>query len=168
VASAANWLVGVVAPCQVSAKPPPPTESSPSAITELLRNGASLPEAKELARHSDVNMTMRYTHIGLADQAKAVANLPAPKPAKVAPLEGDRKAALQMRCRFCSAKGQSVATADKNGEAQKRQNPWRTKGSGKNRRQVSPPGKVEAAGIEPAAFTISIALGATSKRLWVM
>jgi site-specific recombinase XerD len=42
-------------------------------ITELLRNGASLPEAKELARHSDVSMTMRYTHIGLNDQAKAVA-----------------------------------------------------------------------------------------------
>lgn len=47
-------------------------------ITELLRNGASLPEAKELARHSDIKMTMKYTHIGIADQAKAVAHLPAP------------------------------------------------------------------------------------------
>jgi len=37
-------------------------------ITELLRNGASLPEAKELARHSDVTMTMRYTHIGMDDR----------------------------------------------------------------------------------------------------
>lgn len=46
-------------------------------ITELLRNGASVPEAKELARHSDVRMTMKYTHIGLADQAKAIAKLPA-------------------------------------------------------------------------------------------
>jgi len=44
-------------------------------ITELLRSGASLPEAKELARHSDVKMTMRYTHIGLADQAAALAGL---------------------------------------------------------------------------------------------
>ena len=34
-------------------------------ITELLRNGATLAEAKELARHSDVKMTMRYTHIGM-------------------------------------------------------------------------------------------------------
>ena len=42
-----------------------------SYVTGLLRNGASLPEAKELARHSDVKMTMRYTHIGLDDQAKA-------------------------------------------------------------------------------------------------
>ncbi len=47
-------------------------------ITELLRNGASLVEAKELARHSDVKMTMRYTHIGLLDQARALASLPAP------------------------------------------------------------------------------------------
>ena len=46
-------------------------------ITELLRNGASLPEARELARHSDVRMTMKYTHIGIDDQAKALANLPA-------------------------------------------------------------------------------------------
>ena len=45
-------------------------------ITELLRNGVSLPEAKELARHSDVRMTMRYTHIGINDQADALASLP--------------------------------------------------------------------------------------------
>ena len=47
-------------------------------ITELLRNGASLVEARELARHSDIRMTMRYTHIGLDDQARAVAAIPAP------------------------------------------------------------------------------------------
>lgn len=45
-------------------------------ITELLRNGASLPEAKGLARHSDIKMTMRYTHIGIDDQAKALKQLP--------------------------------------------------------------------------------------------
>ena len=28
-------------------------------ITQLLRNGATLPKAKELARHQDVKMTMR-------------------------------------------------------------------------------------------------------------
>ena len=48
-------------------------------ITELLRNGASLVEARELARHSDIRMTMRYTHIGLDDQAMAVAAIPAGK-----------------------------------------------------------------------------------------
>jgi hypothetical protein len=46
-------------------------------ITELLRNGVSVPEAKELARHTDVRMTMKYTHIGIQDQAKAIAKLPA-------------------------------------------------------------------------------------------
>lgn len=45
-------------------------------ITELLRNGASLPEAKGLARHSDIKMTMRYAHTGIADQAKALQQLP--------------------------------------------------------------------------------------------
>ncbi len=44
-------------------------------ITELLRSGASLVETRELARHSDVRMTMRYTHIGLEDQAQAVGKL---------------------------------------------------------------------------------------------
>lgn len=47
-----------------------------SHITGLLRNGATLPEAKELARHSDVRMTMKYTHIGLDDQANAIQRLP--------------------------------------------------------------------------------------------
>lgn len=44
-------------------------------ITELLRNGASLPEAKELSRHSDVKKTMRYTHIGIHDQSEALQRL---------------------------------------------------------------------------------------------
>jgi len=44
-------------------------------ITELLRKGVSIVEARELARHSDVRMTMRYTHIGMDDQAKALAKL---------------------------------------------------------------------------------------------
>ena len=45
-------------------------------ITELIRNGVSLPEAQTLARHSDIKMTMRYTHIGIEDQTKAIAKLP--------------------------------------------------------------------------------------------
>ena len=48
-------------------------------ITELLRNGASLPEAKELARHSDVTMTMKYAHIGMEDRARALKRLPTPR-----------------------------------------------------------------------------------------
>lgn len=70
-------------------------------ITELLRNGASLPEAKELARHTDVNLTMRYTHIGLQDQAKALANLPAPATEW-----------LHSGQHFCSPNGLSETSAD--------------------------------------------------------
>jgi hypothetical protein len=46
-----------------------------SHVTELLRSGASLPEARELARHSDIRTTMKYTHIGMDDRARALGNL---------------------------------------------------------------------------------------------
>jgi hypothetical protein len=49
-----------------------------SHITGLLRSGATLTQARELARHGDIRMTMRYTHIGIGDQAAALACLPAP------------------------------------------------------------------------------------------
>lgn len=32
----------------------------------------SLPEAQKLARHTDITMTMKYTHIGMEDRAKAI------------------------------------------------------------------------------------------------
>jgi len=119
-------------------------------ITELLRNGTSLPEAKKLARHSDINMTMRYTHIGIADQAKAVANLPsAQNPNK--PATPESKRALQMRCIFCSAEGHSVSSDGKEANVQKRQNPCHSKGFDADRRPLATAGKVEAAGIEPAS-----------------
>jgi integrase len=41
-------------------------------ITELFRNGASVQEARQLARHSDIRQTMKYAHIGIEDQARAV------------------------------------------------------------------------------------------------
>ncbi len=49
-----------------------------SHITGLLQSGATLTQARELARHGDIRMTMRYTHIGIKDQAKALADLPSP------------------------------------------------------------------------------------------
>ena len=49
-----------------------------SHITGLLRSGATLTQARELARHGDIRMTMRYTHIGIDDQAAALASLPMP------------------------------------------------------------------------------------------
>jgi integrase/recombinase XerD len=47
-----------------------------SHITGLLRSGVSVPHAMALARHSDVRMTMRYTHLGIDDQADALKSLP--------------------------------------------------------------------------------------------
>jgi site-specific recombinase XerC len=49
-----------------------------SHVTELFRSGASPSQVRELARHSDIRMTMRYTHLGLADQASALAGLRSP------------------------------------------------------------------------------------------
>jgi site-specific recombinase XerC len=50
-----------------------------SHVTELFRSGASPTQVRELARHSDIRMTMRYTHVGLAEQAKALAGLTSPR-----------------------------------------------------------------------------------------
>ncbi len=47
---------------------------------QLASGIALLLETRELARHSDIRMPMRYTHIGLDDQARAVAAIPAPRP----------------------------------------------------------------------------------------
>ncbi|MGD9721456.1 MAG: tyrosine-type recombinase/integrase [Pirellulales bacterium] len=119
-----------------------------SFVTQLLRNGATLPEAKELARHSDVNMTMKYTHVGLGDQAKAVANLPSPtrdagKPAVQSALHG--------RCNFGGAARLSLSLRGNGHANDKRQSPCRNKDFGVDRHRLSSDGKVEAAGIEPLA-----------------
>lgn len=55
-----------------------------SHITGLLKSGANLATARGLARHGDIRMTMRYTHIGIDDQAAALAGLnpPPKKPAR--------------------------------------------------------------------------------------
>ena len=42
-----------------------------SPITGLVKDGATLVEAKELVRHADVRQTMKYTHIGLDNQAQS-------------------------------------------------------------------------------------------------
>lgn len=129
-------------------------------ITELLRNGATLPEAKELARHSDIKMTMKYTHIGIGDQAKAVGNLSVPiaplapsEPA--APVRAGKKGPLHGRCISGGVGGHNVTSDGNSNSAAKRQNPCRSKGFDAVRRQLSPADKVEAAGIEPASRGIS-------------
>src|SRR5262245_56003181 len=76
-----------------------------SHITELLRHGATLPQAKELARHTDIKMTMRYTHIGLADQAQAI---------RLLPFNGQRKDGRAKRSRI-EATNSSDKTWERNG-----------------------------------------------------
>lgn len=85
-------------------------------ITELLRNGASLPEAQKLARHSDIKMTMKYTHIGMSDQAKALGQLPT--------------SLLQIRCISGVSEGHSVAAGGRERSFKERQNPCGDKGFG--------------------------------------
>lgn len=104
-------------------------------ITELLRNGASLPEVQKLARHSDIKMTMKYVHIGLGDQARAIANLPA--------------SALHGRC-ICAGVGcQSVSPDGNASKRRKRPTPCQCKRLGVDCRRLSTGGKLEAGGIEP-------------------
>lgn len=104
-------------------------------ITELLRNGASLPEVQKLARHSDIKMTMKYVHIGLDDQARAIANLPA--------------GALQMRCISGGVGCHSVSSDGKTPRKRKRPTPCPDKRLGVNCRHLSIGDKMEAGGIEP-------------------
>jgi hypothetical protein len=82
-------------------------------------------------------MTMRYTHIGLSDQARAVANLPVP--------------ALHGRCILGGAGGQSPSSAGTTVRRSKHTNPCGDRGLCSDCRSVPQTGNVEAAGIEPAS-----------------
>jgi hypothetical protein len=116
-------------------------------ITELLRNGTSLAAAKELARHSDAKMTMKYTHIGLNDQAKAVANLPAPRmPAKNAV----REQALHRRCISGGAESHSASSAGKTDNPEKSESPCEDRGLSIRCHSLSKVGKARPTGFEPA------------------
>jgi site-specific recombinase XerD len=122
-------------------------------ITQLLRNGVSLPAAKELARHTDVKMTMRYTHIGIEDQAKAVARLPTPRYSpNVNPAAPPTRqpGALQMRCISGGVGCPSVSKDGTSAHADESQNPFGHKGFGVRSRNASLSVKAEGTGLEPA------------------
>jgi len=124
-------------------------------ITELLRNGASLPEAKELARHSDIKTTMKYTHIGINDQARAIAALPVLQQAVPVAADTPRaatgpEAALQMRCISGGSEGHSVSLDGNRNADQKRQNPRTCKGFDVVWQWMSEIAKIGATGFEPA------------------
>ena len=134
-------------------------------ITELLRNGTSLVVARELARHSDVTMTMRYTHIGLQDQAKAIENLPTdPKWLETGlPTEPMSQHICSTSQQICSksgvSAGHSQSTKDTGCHSETAEsgdtNPCDVSPSVTRRQKKAPPvtdgAQVEAAGIEPAS-----------------
>jgi Phage integrase family len=97
-----------------------------SHITELIRSGVSLPEARELARHSDIRMTMRYTHIGMDDKAKAIKQLPWQR-------NGSDSAGSDGRKPW-----QAVTKSASNEPRQEITNPCESRGCSKDRHQMSP------------------------------
>jgi integrase len=111
-------------------------------ITELLRNGATLPEAQKLARHSDIKMTMKYTHIGLDDQAKALANLPT--------------SALHGRCISGGVDWQRLTTDGIKPSAGNEETPDIVRGSVVCCHPLSQGVNMETAGIEPASCCPSV------------
>jgi hypothetical protein len=113
-----------------------------------------LPEAKELARHSDISMTMRYTHIGINDQARALAAIPVPtkRPNGKASEGKEKTAALHGRCIPGGAGGRSLSPVDNDAASKDRQNPCNSKGLGVNCHRLTPTGKVGATGFEPVTF----------------
>ena len=138
-------------------------------ITELVRSGVTLAEARELARHSDIRMTMRYAHIGLEDQARAVGKLNYDQTLAGSFEEAGESAANTKDDwqRYGSgtrrAKGHIKAIADNisqsSDEDEKKKNPGKNRGLDLTSREVALIDKVnqwmEAAGIEPASRDVS-------------
>ena len=134
-------------------------------ITELVRSGAPLPVVQRQARHSDIKMTMRYTHVGIHDQAKALAALPVPQSSANPPSESAASAALgeqralHRRCISRGFEGLDMSAAGSEKSPQKSENPRRSGGSDALRHPVAQDGAVEAAGIEPAGRNPQASIG---------
>ncbi len=80
-----------------------------SHITGLIASGASIMEAKELARHADIRQTAKYTHIGMRARATALAGLQYPKTCEPVELSGIRRVSG-------GVVRQEVSRADSNGD----------------------------------------------------
>lgn len=108
-----------------------------SYVTGLLLSGVGIVHAKELARHSDVKMTMRYTHVGLGDQAHSLNSLPAPTgmvaTSDETPVSASVSKSGVSRCRTLTSDG-------KIDETEKRLNPSESRGLGRNCRRLSSDG----------------------------
>lgn len=127
-----------------------------SHITGLVRSGASIMEAKELARHADIRQTAKYTHIGMDDRAEALGNLPSPKTSANA----DR---LHYVCNPGGVAGHGTSLADTSPDQSGRPiNEQSPAGAGlassvvANCHQITGCVSVEAAGIAPASRDPSV------------
>ena len=104
-----------------------------SYVTGVLLNGVGFVQAKELARHSDVKMTMRYVLVGLAAQAqslKSLKSLPAPNSGG----EGAGETPVSKRG---DAACPDLTLTDTKGQNPERLNPGDGRGLGNNCRGVS-------------------------------
>ena len=148
-----------------------------SHISGLLESGASLAETKELARHTDVRMTMKYAHLGMDTKAKAISSLPSPTTAmrddwktdegkKSENQKGEQTPCSEMRsisepptclpgssavsdCPDTSANPKKITPGDSGGYVST--SPSQSSSGIENAHRQ----KVEAAGIEPASRDIS-------------
>ena len=88
-------------------------------------------------------MTMRYTHIGIDDQAEALARLP-----RLGAVAG--QSALHGRCISGGVGGHSVSPGDTTPKGKSGDSQTKTKGIGVKSRSLSQTVKAEGTGIEPA------------------
>lgn len=93
------------------------------ALRVFPRSGVCPSEAQKLARHSEIRMTMKYSPLGMADQAATLGKI--------------STAALHGRCISGVVPGQTVALPGKHREPKERRNPCRSRGCGDNRRGLS-------------------------------
>lgn len=89
-------------------------------------------------------MTMRYTHIGLDDRAKAVSFLPKPTGG-----EQPSKNALHERCNSGGSKARRLSSDGREPSNESSHNPINSNSYGKQCRQMASSDKAEGMGLEP-------------------
>ena len=124
-----------------------------SHITELLKGGVKLNVTKDLARHTDIRMTIRYDRSGLHEQARALQSLPVPE----SPSQQYGRNGCGSPCPDASANG---ANGDGKNVPSERAKPGSDRAYDSSCPSASSNGTeaalVEAAGIEPASRDISM------------
>lgn len=105
-----------------------------SYVTGLLLNGVGLVQAKELARHSDVKMTMRYAHIGLDEQADSLKSLPAPERQLS---QGEQNPVSESVSKWDGVACPTLSSPGCECPDQKHLNPCESKGLGKDQQHLS-------------------------------